>query len=111
MKSIGTRLTRLVHTGVTVAALMMIAAGSPSRAASCQGLNKMSCEGASHCLWMERYKSEAGPLVRAHCVDKNKKKGAILNRLFNTRTSSTTITKLSTKKRVNVNSKPASKLK
>ncbi|WP_119306208.1 hypothetical protein [Cohaesibacter haloalkalitolerans] len=111
MMSVGTRLTRLVQTSVMVAALTMIATGSPARAASCLGLSKVNCEGASRCLWMERYKSEAGILVRAHCVDKNKKKGTILNQLFNNKTSSTTVTKLSTRKRVDVNSKPASKLK
>ncbi|WP_319497013.1 hypothetical protein [uncultured Cohaesibacter sp.] len=88
-----------------------VVAGSPALAADCKPMTKAQCEAASSCLWMDSYKSKSGTLVRSHCVYKNKKKGTVLNRLFNNKTSSTTITKLSSKKKVDVNSKPASKLK
>nr|WP_321461507.1 hypothetical protein [uncultured Cohaesibacter sp.] len=97
-------------------ALVLMLAGitkgeAASDEATCKPLNQAQCVAASKCAWVKSYESKNGTKVRAHCRAKNKTKSSVLNRLFNSTKSSTTITKLTSKKKVDVkrNKKPSEK--
>ncbi len=116
MKRLCSNLLRLVLVatlGAGIFAVSNMYAVTQSWAASCKAMSITQCDAASKCVWVKSYKSKSGARIRAHCRDKNQSKASVLDKLFNGKESTTKITRITSKKRVNItrNPKPSEKLK
>ena len=99
-------------------ALCLVTIGpEPSFAADqdsvCRQLSKVQCTEATSCIWRKSYKTKSGTKIRARCLAKNKSKSSVLGRLLNSKKSSTSITRITSKKKVYIkrNLQPADKMK
>ena len=85
--------------GAGLFAVSSVSGVTQSRADSCGALSIMRCDATSQCIWVKSYKTKTGELIRAHCLAKNHSKSSAINKLLNGEKSSTTVTRIPSKKR------------